>query len=149
MKENTFHLIMRKTGRKPVSCKCELCKRQCRTPCLGTPEDIKKLIDAGYKEYLMPTQWLVGLVLGKLSYPIPMIQAIQRDDGWCIFYANGLCKLHDLNLKPTEGRLSHHSLKPENYVFSKGLAYNVAKQWMSAENMKLILEMFALYGIKP
>lgn len=145
MKENIQKKIIRKTGRKPIECKCELCKSQCKTPCLGTPDDIMKLIEAGYKEYLMPSEWLVGMVLGKLDYSISMVQAKQQDDGWCIFYENGLCKLHNLNLKPTEGRLSHHSIKPENYVFSKGISYNVAKEWLSYENRGLIEKVFAFY----
>lgn len=148
MKEDIRKKIIRKTGRKPIDCKCEQCKNQCRTPCLGTPEDIKKLIDAGYEESLMATQWAVGLVLGKLDYTIPMVQAIQKENGWCIFYDNGLCTLHNLNLKPTEGRLSHHSIKPENYVFSKGLAYNVAKEWLSNDNRQIVEELFNMYNMK-
>lgn len=148
MKENILKKIIRKTGRKPIECKCEECKKQCRTPCLGTPYDIKNLIDAGYKDYLMATGWAVGLVLGRLNYAIPMVQAIQKDDGWCIFYENGLCKLHNLNLKPTEGRLSHHTLRAENYVFSKGIAYNVAKEWLIYENRDVIKEIFTLYGVE-
>lgn len=148
MKEDIRKKIIRKTGRKPIDCKCEQCKNQCRTPCLGTPEDIKKLIDAGYEESLMATQWAVGLVLGKLDYTIPMVQAIQKENGWCIFYDNGLCTLHNLNLKPTEGRLSHHSIKPENYVFSKGLAYNVAKEWLSNDNRQIVEELFDMYDMK-
>lgn len=145
MKENVQKKIIRKTGRKPIECKCELCKAQCKTPCLGTPEDIMKLIDAGYKDFLMPSEWLVGIALKKLDYSIAMVQAIQKDDGWCIFYEDGLCKLHNLNLKPTEGRLSHHTIKPENYVFSKGIAYNVAKEWLAYENKELIEKIFNLY----
>ena len=123
--------IIRKTGRKPSSCKCQQCKNQCRTPCLGTPNDILKLIEAGYGSRLKPTMWCVGMVLGKLTYPIPMIQAVTEDNGWCTFRReDGLCELHDLGLKPTEGRLSHHSITLENFKFSKSLSYNVAKEWL-------------------
>lgn len=148
MKENIFRKIIRKTGRKPVECRCEACKNQCKTPCLGTPQDILKLIEAGYKDCLMPSEWAVGLVLGKLDYSISMVQAIQDDEGWCVFYENGLCKLHTLNLKPTEGKLSHHSVKPENYVFRKGISYNVAKEWLAEENRELVKEIFSLYPRK-
>lgn len=40
IKETQLQRIIRKTGRKPVQCKCRLCKQQCHTPCLGTPQDI-------------------------------------------------------------------------------------------------------------
>lgn len=147
MAENILQKIVRKTGRKPSECKCQACKNQCRTPCLGTPQDILKLIEAGYIENLKPTYWCVGLVLGKLDYSIAMVQAIQTDQGWCIFHKEGLCQLHNLGLKPTEGRLSHHEIKSENYVFSKGLAYNVAKEWLSKENVPLVQEIFNHFGV--
>ena len=44
IKETQLQRIIRKTGRKPVQCKCQLCKQQCHTPCLGTPQDILKII---------------------------------------------------------------------------------------------------------
>ena len=147
MAESSLQKIIRRTGRKPIECKCQECKKQCRTPCLGTPQDILKLVEAGYKDKLMPTHWAVGLVLGKLSYTIPMIQAIQTDEGWCIFHKDGLCSLHELGLKPTEGRLSHHSLKTENYVFSKGLAYNVAKEWLEQSNSSIVEKLLVHFGV--
>lgn len=140
--ENSLRKIIRKTGRKPSECKCQSCKSQCHTPCLGTPEDIQRLIEAGYKDKLKPTLWLVGMALGKLDYPIHMIQAIVTDDGWCVFRQNdGLCSLHDKGLKPTEGRLSHHTLKAENYSFSKGINYNVAKEWLEDKNYEVVTKL--------
>ena len=50
--KSTFSHIMQKSGRKPTVCRCEKCKSQCHTPCLGTPEDIQKLMDAGYADRL-------------------------------------------------------------------------------------------------
>ncbi len=146
MKEYSLQRVIRKSGRKPIACKCAQCKDQCRTPCLGTPEDILRLIKAGYGDKLKPTLWYVGVVLGRLKYPIPMIQAVQTDEGWCIFRNDdGLCSLHDLGLKPTEGKLSHHSITPENFSFSKSLSYNVAKEWMGKENNELITEIVNFY----
>ena len=107
IKETQLQRIIRKTGRKPCECKCSLCRMQCHTPCLGTPQDIERLIDAGYAEY-------------------------------CIFYHNGLCELHDKGLKPTEGRLSHHSTRLDNFKASKSISWNVAKEWLSEENAEVI-----------
>lgn len=147
MVESCFKRIVRKTGRKPVACKCKQCKDQCRTPCLGTPEDIIKLIEAGYVDRLKPTMWLTGMALGKLTYPIPMIQAEAMDNGWCTFRRDdGLCELHDLGLKPTEGRLSHHTITKENYTFSRGLSYNVAKEWLEPKNEAIITEITNYYS---
>lgn len=138
--ETSLQCIMRKTGRKPIECKCQKCKQQCKTPCLGTPEDILRLINAGYKERLAVTHWWVGVARGKLDFPVIMIQARQEENGYCTFYHDGLCELHDLGLKPTEGRLSHHSITKENFKFGKSLSWNVAKEWMDMRNGDIVEE---------
>lgn len=126
---------MQKSGRKPTACKCQRCKMQCHTPCLGTPEDINKLIRAGYQDRLAVTIWGVGMLLGLIDHPIKMIQARCEENGWCTFYHDGLCELHDKGLKPTEGRLSHHSTKLDNFVPKKSLSWLVAKEWLPLQNM--------------
>ena len=145
--ETTFQKIMRKTGRKSVECKCKLCKRQCDNVCLGTPEDIEKIIDAGYKDKLTSTEWCVAILAGVYPLPINMIQAIQTDKG-CAFFKDGLCELHDKGLKPTEGRLSHHSTTIENFKFSKSLGWNVAKEWLDPENLPIIQRIIEKMGIE-
>ncbi|WP_106828136.1 hypothetical protein [Parabacteroides pacaensis] len=137
IKETQLHRIIRKTGRKPCECKCSLCKMQCHTPCLGTPQDIENLIDAGYANKLAPTLWGAGMIMRVIDIPIPMIQAIASDE-YCAFFHNGLCELHDKGLKPTEGRLSHHSTRIDNFKASKSIAWNVAKEWLSEENAEVI-----------
>ena len=137
IRETPMKRIMRKTGRKPCQCKCSLCKQQCHTPCLGTPEDIEKLIDAGYTDKLKLTSWYAGVVMGVIRSPIPMIQAIAGDD-YCIFFKDGLCELHDNGLKPTEGKLSHHSTTLDNFKPSKSIAWNVAKEWIDPDNIEII-----------
>ena len=138
--ETSLQRIMRKTGRKPIECKCQKCKQQCKTPCLGTPEDILRLIKAGYKERLAITHWWVGIARGKLDFPVIMIQARQEENGYCTFFRDGLCELHDLGLNPTEGRLSHHSITKENFKFGKSLSWNVAKEWMDMRNGEIVEE---------
>ena len=49
--ETALQRIIRKTGRRPVECRCRLCRQQCRIPCLGTPEDILRLLKAGYRYF--------------------------------------------------------------------------------------------------
>ena len=138
--ETSLQRIMRKTGRRPIECKCQKCKQQCKTPCLGTPEDILRLIKAGYKERLAITHWWVGIARGKLDFPVIMIQARQEENGYCTFFHDGLCELHDLGLKPTEGRLSHHSITKENFKFGKSLSWNVAREWMDMRNGEIVEE---------
>lgn len=137
MAKSTLERIMHKTRRKPIECKCQLCKKQCATICLGTPEDIEKLLDAGHRDKLMVTEWGVGMMFGVINFPIPMIQAKQTDKG-CIFFENGLCTLHNKGLKPTEGRLSHHSTRLDNFKFSKSISWNVAKEWINEDNLPVL-----------
>lgn len=137
IKETSFQRIMRKTDRKPVQCKCQLCKMQCHTPCLGTPEDIERIIDAGYSDKLAATYWAVGMVMGVIEFPVPMIQAVAGEE-YCAFFQNGLCELHDKGLKPTEGRLSHHSIRLDNFKPSKSISWNVAREWLMEENAATI-----------
>lgn len=126
----TFKGIMQSSGRVPTVCNCERCKAQCHTPCLGTPEDIEKLIDSGYNNRLTPALWCAGVIMGVTDKPIKMIQPRLEDNGWCTFYHDGLCELHDKGLKPTEGRLSHHTLGEDNFNPQKNLAWLVAKEWL-------------------
>lgn len=93
MSKELIDKISRATGRYPVSCDCPRCRRQCLTPCLGTPEDIWRLIEAGYEERLRITFWAVGMLVGAIPFPILMVQAHQTEHG-CIFWKNGLCELH-------------------------------------------------------
>lgn len=148
LKETQLNRIIRKTGRKPCECKCSLCKMQCHTPCLGTPQDIEKLIDAGYAGNLAPTLWAAGIMMGVIDFPIPMIQAIAGEE-YCVFFQNGLCKLHDLGLKPTEGRLSHHSTRIDNFKVSKSIAWNVSKEWLAVENADTIQRIVDKLKQKP
>lgn len=144
--ETTYEKIIRKTGRKPIECKCKLCQSQCRTPCLGTPEDIEKIIEAGYGNKLSLTLWAVGILFGAVSFPIPIIQAKQTENG-CIFQENGLCILHDKELKPTEGKLSHHSTRIDNFKLSQSISWNVAKEWLNDDNLPIMERIYKKFNI--
>lgn len=88
-----------------TSCSCYKCKQMCKTsPCIGTPEDILRLYLNGYKESLKPVEWIDLQWNGFW----PVIAPIKTESG-CIFLTeSGLCKLHDVNLKPSEGRFAIH-----------------------------------------
>jgi hypothetical protein len=132
MAEKTFDKIVRKTGKKPVSCKCETCKVQCRkAPCIGTPEDIEKIINADGRYYylLADSVWASGVPFG--IAPKDFIAPLMLKDG-CGFFVNGLCILHDLGLKPTEGRLSHHTAERPRR-FQDTINYHVASTWTPEE----------------
>lgn len=147
MSKEMIDKIMQATGRYPVDCDCPHCRRQCLTPCLGTPEDIWRLIEAGHAKDLRFTLWVVGMLVGKVPFPIPMVQPLQTGHG-CVFWIDGLCRLHDSGLKPTEGRLSFHILTEENIRFEKSLGWNVAKEWIDKANILLITKILQRMNIK-
>ena len=47
-------------------------------------------------------------------------------------------------LKPTEGRLSYHTITKENLKFSKSLSWNVAREWLDERNAGTIREICRL-----
>lgn len=147
MSEDAFHRIMHKTGRKPVECKCQSCRSQCKTPCLGTPDDIISLMQAGYGGRLKLSYWCVGMLLGKIDRPIPMVQAIQTEEG-CTFFRDGLCEIHDKGLKPTEGRLSYHTITKETLKFTRTLSWNVVREWLLPENADKVIYLLNIYQDK-
>lgn len=146
MKETTFQKISRKTGRKPISCKCKICKSQCTTtPGLGTPEDIEKIVDAGYGDRIFPTDWGTGKYSLRVTQDIIFMyqpEFIDRESR-CAFFEDGLCVLHDKGLKPTECKLSSHKLMKDSWTPQKALSWNIAKVWLdpySKDTIKRIRE---------
>lgn len=85
----------------------------CRAPCCGTPADIKKLIEHGYADCLMLDDWpgspymLKPALKGHEAKWAPF--EILNSEG-CTFWIDGKCELHNLGLKPIQGKLAHHSL---------------------------------------
>lgn len=137
--------IIKKSGKKVTECKCEVCKKQCLTaPCLGTPADILKLIKAGFGDKIFSTCWAVGVLQGQMKDFIDMFQAEFIKGKGCVFYENELCALHSLSLKPTEGKLSHHSINNEDFDIKKNITYQVAKTWLMPENADIIKEIILL-----
>lgn len=143
--ESTFHKIIRKTGKKPTYCKCKLCKMQCSHPCLGTPDDMILLMMEGYGKRVMKIFWDGAIEFGLYDEPIPMLTPLYDEQKKsCTFFTDGLCELHDLGLKPTEGKLSHHSTTAENFNVKKSIGWAVAKEWIniSDEQLKQVVYLF-------
>lgn len=107
----------------------------CRRPCWGTPEDIEKIMDAGYSHRLMSEFW-ANAKEGQIDidFPAPAIKGYEgkkspfwpKSDEGCTFWnEDGLCDLHDLGLKPIEGRLAN--CKSEDNM--QGVHEEVARTW--------------------
>lgn len=109
----------------PTDCTCDICVGMCRrSPCLGTPEDIMRLVEAGYQDKLVPT---LNLGLRHLGYPaVGIIAPILTEHG-CIFLENDRCTLHDKGLKPLEGRLQ--SCKTTNPIVVTAITVAILRTW--------------------
>jgi len=146
--ETKFEEIARKTGYTHQSCSCSQCANMCQTPCLGTPEDMLKIVEAGYVDRIALSAWWVGALAGVYPGGIDLFAPLQGENGWCTFYKDGLCELHELGLKPTEGKLAHHSYEGGIVDDEKWLTWLVAQEWLKDENYetieKLIFEKFGV-----
>lgn len=131
----TAERIMALSGATLSECSCEKCKGLCRTPCIGTPEDIEALINAGYGERLAITHWASGMLLGLTKEPIMMIQPLQEVKGWCTFRTpDGLCELHDRELKPLEGKLASCRPIPKGWNIIRDFTWLIAKEWLPLQD---------------
>lgn len=89
----------------------------CRHPCWPTPDEAKAIIGVGLGDKLMVDYWinidrpdtdiLCPAVPGYEGRGAPSWREFSDKDSRCVFQsADGLCELHDMGLKPIEGRLS-------------------------------------------
>lgn len=107
----------------PVCTGCKNGVKMCHhVPCLGTVDDIEKIMDAGLSGSLMLDYWV-----GKPSYMdedrsnpfeediMYLVPAIKGKEGQkapfarhgtCTLLMNNMCSIHDLNLKPVQGRMA-------------------------------------------
>lgn len=129
------------SGKQENACSCQTCKKMCRTtPCIGTPDDILKIMEAGHTDKLQLTIWCAGVVIAGIP-PIQMVTPYMKDKGCAFLSDQGLCSLHDSGLKPTEGKLTNHE---GEYVNSpeKVIAVQVARTWQKVENIPVITKVF-------
>ncbi len=110
---------MKVTEIKETVCSCDKCKSMClRAPCAGTISEIQALIEAGFVTRLMLKGTTYSTItddvyeVKKLDILMPAIKGREGDfvdmahiGGECTFLdEEGLCELHDIGLKPIEGR---------------------------------------------
>ena len=115
---------------KPCECSCKTCRDMCETvPCMGTPQEIKALIDAGHKEDLAVTTHWATLRMGIEPMACVMIKA--RERGVCSLYKDGKCSLHAKGLKPSEGKFA--SCEESAMSFP-----HIAATWLLEENKPLV-----------
>lgn len=129
-------------------CTCKTCKDMCQRPCWPTPEEAQELINAGYGSKLMLDYWsrceydeetdtyLTNIeILSPALYGYAGRSAPWWPTGKCSLQDDdGLCELHDKDLKPIEGRLC----SCDESVDVGKLHEDIAMMWDTEEARKIV-----------
>ena len=120
-----------------TECSCDRCKAMCTAPCCGKPEDFDKLIAEGYGSRLMIDDWPGDILIkpAMKGYEGQRAPWSTRLPQGCTFWKDGLCELHDSGLKPTQGKLCHHSYEGEENL---AIADYIRKSWQGKKAKNLI-----------
>lgn len=118
-------------SRPEHSCTCSECQDMCkRVPCFPTPQDAKRIIDAGFGDKLTLSLH-ASIYPKKKMYPL-LAPNIKTENNHCVFFNDGLCDLHPLGLKPTEGKLASHD------TIDSGLRVAVCLTWYSKSGTRML-----------
>ena len=121
-----------------TECDCEVCSKMCHAPCTGTPDDMQKIIDAGYGDRLCLDDWP-----GQVADLHPALKRYEGDEApfdvrseeGCTFWKDGKCELHEKGLKPLGGKIAHHAMDPDVWKEFARLGEN---SWDNKEAKNLI-----------
>lgn len=122
------------------ACACERCRVMCEKPCWGTPDEIQRLIDAGFGDRLALDYWsgdetiyvLAPALKGHEGQEAPWTNWSQ--DG-CTFWQDGLCQLHEMGLKPSEGAQTY-ACRPGEFIGRRTLValwetrQDIVEEWL-------------------
>ena len=141
-------------------CTCDKCRALCRRPCWPTPDDVRRLIAAGYGPQLMLAWWErfrpgEGVVL----VPCPAVSGHEgfyapAPEDWdhyeatrhCIMQTpDGLCRLHDAGLKPLEGRLATGCAPYEGVRTRR----TIAALWDTPEGQQIVSDWRRRFSVAP
>jgi hypothetical protein len=143
-----------------VECQCTKCQSMCWRPCFGTPDDIQKLIEAGYEDRLCldnhcgfeknaEIDLLSPALKGHESSFAPLMSGSPEG---CTFLKDGKCELHDKGLKPSQGRKAihnHRDTKEEEEKYTGGkLGASISELWKDEKAQKMVEDFKAKRGLK-
>lgn len=135
-------------------CSCVDCQSMCRRPCWPIPSDVQALMEAGEGNRLMLDYWVGGFDddtkydnIYVICPANPGHEGANAPEGGfellfrplqsslysgCVFQKDGLCELHERQLKPTEGRAAHHALNQPK------LHEEVARYWDTEDGRNVV-----------
>lgn len=116
---------------KSSECACKSCRSLCAlVPCMGTPQDIKAIIDAG-RGRILTRKWHLGSCChGMPPLDIVMVRNVEIGSG-CSQFDGEHCSLHHTGLKPSEGKFANHAEQ-------HSLFWAIASMWFLEENAELV-----------
>jgi hypothetical protein len=142
------------TPTMPTGCTCPTCVAMCRChPCAPTVNEARLLIKNGYAKRLMLKIWasrddphfaIVGLCPAIVGFECG-VDPMKSYLAPCTFLKNDRCELHNLGLKPSEGKFATHDTTPaEEEINDK----EIIKTWLTDEGDQLIHEWEELCEVK-
>ena len=137
-----------------VECSCKVCQHMCEWhPCTSTPDDIERLIEAGFMHQLAEDRFEIEVPaleghpeLGNrwktIRAILPAVKGSEFElgpnphHGECVFFNEGLCDLHAQGLKPTGGRKAscQRTMDGEGYAIHRELI----EQWDTEQGRALV-----------
>lgn len=123
---------------KSSECGCKSCRSLCAlVPCMGTPHEIKAIIDAGRK-HILARRWNVATMChGMPPLDMVMVRPIENGTG-CSQFDGQHCLLHHTGLKPSEGKFATHDEKHSSF-------WAIASTWFLDENAELVASLLAQF----
>src|ERR1700679_1101292 len=129
---------MKKLSISYSECDCKKCQKMCHAPCCGTPEDFENIIEAGFGKRLMFDAFPDGEPMLK-----PALKGYEGNRSpfetasikGCTFWNGKHCELHSKGLKPSLGKLAHHSLNKEQ---KEEIIDFINESWTSQEAKDVI-----------
>ena len=123
-------------------CSCDKCKGMCkRRPCWGTPDEMEKVINTEFVDRLMIDYW--ADLEGDIKIVCPAIKGYEKrcapfwPTGQCsLFTPGGLCPLHNLGLKPIEGRVASCITSEDDSLHGE-----IAEMW-DTEKGRSVVQLF-------
>lgn len=137
---------------KFYECDCDRCQSMCRRPCFGTVDDMEKIIQAGFENRLCVDYWgnckdynvdmLAPALKGFEGKEAPFIP--MSEEG-CTFFKDGKCELHDVGLKPTQGKTAIHG---GDHKTREQVAQYIIDTWNTEKGLKILEEFKNKMGIE-
>ena len=128
------------------TCQCEDCRWMCHTPCWGTPDEIKVLMDKYPLDYFRLGFYSHDYKGISHEFTVICPKKKKSEDisdtylgiDSCIFMnKSGNCVLHNKKLKPIEGRFAHHT-RADRGQNKHTLRLLVAKSWETEQGKELV-----------